>query len=394
MQKLFSTTVTCMLLGGCAVIPDVTISYYFPRAETQLVVTQTIGCSAKVAGQHRAIRSVMSVSPTTTNTADVEWMENNAPRKGHFRYKDVSGTFSDGDATVTLTPDGRLSGINATSAGQGDTIVKNLITVAGAVAAFGSADTKAVFVPNDGDKACEQIDNFAILAQPAGGDGKAPLSQVTLTFGVAVFYDVASDGTPKFKIDRVLSQGYEDLTALQAQITLVADPISTPVYKALRRIYGDKPSVTLIMKSDAKSIRYLDAAPLTTDAKKTFEMTRTAVLNIAVTGYVADLARPTQVWNGFIPAPTHAIYSLPIPATPLFGKTAFGVGVSDYGSITSLHYGSTSGTPDATDAFGSIAKALQPQSAEDDAKLLQGRADLIAQHTRLIACQLTPAQCK
>jgi hypothetical protein len=393
-RKLVSATLICLLVAGCASIPDVTISYYFPRAETQITVTQTIGCSQKVADTHRVIRSVISVAPATANSADVEWMENGAPRKGHFHYKDMSGTFTDGDATVTLTPDGRLSGVNATSSGQGDAIVKNLITVAGAVAAFGGLRQEHPFVPNSDDKACDVIDHFASLAPPAGGDAKAPPSTVTLLFAVSIFYEVAVDGTPTFKIDQVSSQGYESLTTPQTQITLVPDDLSKPAYNALRGIFGNKPSITLTMQSNANSVRYLDAVPLTTEAKKTIEMTRIAVLNIAVTGYVADLSKPAQIWSAFVPAPTHIVYPLPIPSAPFFGKTAFGVGISDYGSITNLHYGSTSGAADASDAFGAIAKALQPQSAGDQAKVVQGQADLIAQHTRLITCQVTPTQCK
>src|SRR6516225_223683 len=33
-----------VLLAGCATLPDVTVSYYFPKAETQIAVTQTLSC--------------------------------------------------------------------------------------------------------------------------------------------------------------------------------------------------------------------------------------------------------------------------------------------------------------------------------------------------------------
>jgi hypothetical protein len=70
------------------------------------------------------------------------------------------------------------------------------------------------------------------------------------------------------------------------------------------------------------------------------------------------------------------------------------VSLSDYGSITSVHYGSNSAAPDVSGTVGAIATALQPQTPEDRAKEIQGQADLIAQQQRLITCELTPAQCK
>ena len=57
----------------------------------------------------------------------------------------------------------------------------------------------------------------------------------------------------------------------------------------------------------------------------------------------------------------------------------------------SLHYGETNGAPDATDAVGQIAKALQPKNK---ANALKGQADFIAQQQRLIGCQVSPATCK
>jgi len=78
------------------------------------------------------------------------------------------------------------------------------------------------------------------------------------------------------------------------------------------------------------------------------------------------------------------------PSPAAFGKTAFGVGLSDYGSITSLHYGATNGAPDAA---GAIAKA-QPKTAEDKANDIKGQADLIAQQQRLITCRVSPQTCK
>jgi hypothetical protein len=89
-------------LAGCATIPDVTVPYYFPRSKTQFVVTQTIGCSKLVKGEHRTLGAVMSAVPTTANEADVDY------HQGHFQYAAFKGDFDDSDVTVTPTADGRV----------------------------------------------------------------------------------------------------------------------------------------------------------------------------------------------------------------------------------------------------------------------------------------------
>jgi hypothetical protein len=151
----------------------------------------------------------------------------------------------------------------------------------------------------------------------------------------------------------------------------------------------------LVLRSQQPDLRYLDTASFAgVTGSSTLELTRVAVMNVAVTGHVADLIRETQIWAASIPAPTHQPYSLPIPSPATFGKTAFGLALSDYGSITSVHYGSNTAAPDIADAFGSIATALKPRTTADRAKELQDQADLIAQQQRLVACQTTPAQCK
>lgn len=398
-RNYFIIAPICALACACASIPDVTVSYYFPKAETQLVVTQSIGCSEKIANQHRSIRSVISVSPTTVNSADVNWLDGtNQPHKGHLRYKDLSGTFSDGDATVTLTADGRLSGINATSAGAGDTIVKNLVTVAGAALATFGAVPHGPFVASVEDRACDEVDKFAVITQAAGAAAAKPApSVVTLTFSVAVLYDIAPDGSPAFVIDQVLSQGYGALNSRQTSIQLVPDALSQPAYDSLNAILGTRTLITLKMQSDAAHVRYLDTTlppSVAAGAGVAIDLSRVAILNLAISGHVADLKQETQIWSAFVPAPSHTIYQLPIPKPALFGKTAFGLALSDYGSITSLHYGSSSGAQDASDAFGAVAKAMQSKSAEDRAIDVKGQADLIAQQQRLIACQLAPTQCK
>lgn len=395
LRYLLAVALVCGLVSACASVPDVTISYYFPRAQTEIAVTQTIGCNDKVPNKHRSIRSVISVASTTSVSSDVDWLNKDGkPRQGHFHYKALSGAFNDSDATVTLTADGRLSGINATTAGQGGTALKNLVTAAGVIAAFGAPTPSGAFVPTDEDRACDEVDRFSVLQAVGSAAGKPAPSFVTLTYTATFGYDVATDGSPAFIVDQVVSPGYGQFSGRQTGLVLIPDAVSKPPYDALHTILADRLVTRLVVRSDGTSLRYLDAVPPKDDLKGAFlELSRVALINVAVTGRVADLTQDSQIWTSFIPAPTHAIYQIPIPKTDMLGKTAFGVALSDYGSITSLHYGSNTAALDVTDAFAALAKAAQPESDADRAKELQGKADLMAQQQRLIRCQLAPTQC-
>jgi hypothetical protein len=385
--------ISALALTGCGTIPDVTVSYYFPRAKTQLAVTQTIGCSPKSNNTHRIIRSVISVAPTSTYSADLDWLNKDGqPYQGQLHYGAFKGLLSDADATVTMTPDGRLLTINGSSTGQGDAVIKSLITFIGAVALLGPRAT-GPFIPTVEDKACEQVDTFSVVPSAAGDAKGAAL--VTLTYNVTITYSVVTGAQPNFAVDTVSSPGYDNQSGDRASITFVPDPASKPSYEALHSVLAERMDTTLQMVSTKDSVRYLNSTVPTTVASGTpLELNKVALVNLKVQGHAGDLLQASQIWAGFVPVPMRETYKVPIPSPQMFGKTMFGIGLSDYGSIISLHYGSANGASDAADAAGAIAKALQPKSPEDRANELKGEADLIAQQQRLITCQVSPTTCK
>ena len=396
-MSLFKTwpVAAALAVAGCGTIPDLTVNYYFPRAKSQFAVTQTVGCSPKVAGQHRIIRSVISVSQTTTYGADLDWKsDDGSVRQGHLSYRAFRGTFSDADANVALTPDGRLAGVNASSTGQGDAIIKNLVTLAGTVALF-AAPPGAGFVATVEDRACDQIDKYAAVPS-AAGDSKAA-SLLTLSYSLAVNYKVSTGSDPVVVVDSVSSPGYDGQPGNLASISLVPDPASKPAYDALKAVLGDRMNTVLKVTSTKASLRVMSPTSPTTVKTSdgvALELNKVGIVNLEIDGHAGDLLQSSQVWGAALPVPMQETYQVPIPSPATFGKTAFGIALSDYGSITTLHYGETSGAPDATDAMGQIAKALQPKSPEDQATALKGQADLIAQQQRLIGCEVAPTNCK
>jgi hypothetical protein len=385
-------------LVGCATIPPVTVSYYFPKAESYVQVTQTIGCSAKVdpnppkkgekaaPPDHRRISVAATVSATTAYSADLT-----APiHQGTFQYDKQNGTFIDGDASVTLTSDGRLSGVNVTTAGQGGAVIKDLVTLAAAIAVVGApANTDST--PTPIDNACDQVDSYAALGASAPAAGaKPPSPVVSLTYSVYVTYDLRA-AAPVFSVDRSLSPNYPGTSG--ASFKLRPDAASQSALKDISGPLGDKLDILLNLDPTVRAINQV--ADYTGNGSK-LELPSLVLVNPSVTGRVGD---PTQsdsktLWSANVPVPTGKTFHVPVPEPALFGKTAFSIALSDAGTITTLHYGSNSGAPDATDALGSIAKALQPESTADKAKEVQAQADLIAQQQRLIRCQVSPVDCK
>lgn len=107
-------------LTGCANgIPKGTLSYFLPKAQTTLTVTQTLTCNA--AGD--ALFQVVTVNPSTVYSSDTSQPQKIIPSS-------ISSAVSDADISFTFTDDGRLSGVNTATTGQGGAIVKSALAVA------------------------------------------------------------------------------------------------------------------------------------------------------------------------------------------------------------------------------------------------------------------------
>jgi len=325
------------------------------------------------------------VQETTTNVADLDWVDARGnPVVGSFSFAKLNGYLADADATIVLTPDGRLSSINATSSGEGDTIIKDLVTVAGTAATL-APPAGRTFVETAEDRACKVVDSYSAV----GAKPDAPL--VTLTYSLPVSWSITPDHKAVFVVNTATAPAYDAVT--RDQVTLIPDPASKPVFDRLATELADR--MTSQLKIIDARPRML-AAPTVADGStgaQLLELTRVAMINVGVFGHAGDMMREDQMWSGLIAVPTHETYTVPVPSPAVFGKTAFGIALSDSGSIASLHYGSNSGAPDALDALGAIAGAFKPSTGSDKAKELGSQADLIAAQQRLIRCEVNPTAC-
>jgi hypothetical protein len=356
-----------LLVGGCASMPDVTVQYYFPRAQTQLQLTESLACDGT-----KKLLTVASVAATTVYSSDAQ------AKMGTLQYSKVSGPFTDTDLTVSFTDDGRLLAINATSTGQGDTILKDILSFAAVVRIVPAPPAS----PPSEDELC------AAITATAGGAGKA----VSFTYKAAIVYQ-ATGGNPydpgdpgaRFEPDD-RSDLYQKLAAYRQgkayAIRISTDPDVQAGAKCGDSGHPENCKLTAMFGNNGCPI----AAPYV-------ELNRYVTTRVEVKKPSGD-----TLWKSDIPIPvrgdqdTH--YCLPIPAAPVFGGQTFGMQLSAYGSIQKLEYGKKTGVQDATDSASALANALKGPSAATQAASLKAQADLIAQQQRLVECQANPANCK
>ena len=381
-----------VLLAGCAKIPEVTEHYYFPKAETQIAVTQTIGCNA----DNTLIRAVTTVTPTTTYSSD------RGPKAGtgSFTYSDFNATFSDGDAALTFTDDHRLAGVNTTSQGQGDAILKNLITLAAiaapaaiAAAVVDDAETAAAKKKKAIADGCAAVVKYGSTTK--GADGKPALSTLTLTYGLTFFYVKGADKSLTIQPDPAFTIGSVPDAGPTQQITPTPDNS-----RAVTEIQKAFPALSYSVQISPPSFEYLSEAERAKGADSSdmvmLELNRVAMAGLEVLGPTDDLSSGPAIWKGEVPVPVRDAndpFLLPIPKPKLFGSENFTLTLSSYGSVSKLEYGKKTGATDATDAAGVLAKALAGPTDAQKAAALQAHSDLIYQHNRALACQLAPSTC-
>ncbi|WP_343626408.1 hypothetical protein [Roseateles puraquae] len=357
-------------LTGCANgIPKGTLSYFLPKAQTTLTVTQTLTCNA--AGD--ALFQVVTVNPSTVYSSDTSQPQKIIPSS-------ISSAVSDADISFTFTDDGRLSGVNTATTGQGGAIVKSALAVA-KVAGLVAAHTPP---PTDAKNACVAI---GVLAPKPKAD--SPPSSVTITYVRSFEYDNSSatdlklkDGNPNF--DPEFGTSFANYTYLQT----------------LRRSI---PKLGFDVQVKAGSSRKLLAPTWTTDKdpELALQLNGMAAVTIEVRGLSGNLTGTNRepVWSGDVLVPLTAksdLINVPIPKPAFFGQRKFSLTLAPSGSITKIGYVST-GASDAADALGAIGSAVLASPKElttaQQAAALQAQADLIFQQQRLANCQSKPESC-
>jgi hypothetical protein len=364
-----------MFCVGCGSMPAGRISYYFPKATTQLVITQTLACGTKGTALHQ----VVTVTPTTTYSSDLD-----VP-KAVLEPSKFGGTFADADVAITFTDDGRLSGINSTVTGQGSAVVKDFVSIAKAAGVFAAAAPGTIYNESN---ACATIAKYS--TGKAGGDGSQAPPTATLTYAVSFLYQKQKGDT------------------LQVYIHAADKPTATNVlsiepdagsFSIAKQVLQDIPELAFSVKVDGAKILEAARWDAASASDIPIQLNSVAMVDLSVLGPVGDLQKVGVVWSGEVAVPlTQAedLFVVPVPKAPTFGTQKFTVGLSAYGSINKLEYSNT-GTSDAADAAvslgGALAGTLKTPTDSQQAAAIQGQADVIYQQRRLVVCQADPVNC-
>jgi hypothetical protein len=313
------------------------VQYYYSRADLGLKVTRTVACD-------EADLPIVAnaVTPTVRYSAD------RAGGLARFSVAGLRGPLSDSDLKFEFQEDGRLKGVNATTTGQGETILKS------ASVFFG-----------------------AIMGMDGGSAPMSPLCAEIKTW---------NGGKP-------VTLGYEgDLDPgrpVGSSVTLKPDPASA--------FYAEKllPAVGEVC---AKIVDAIDAMPPVEYAPQNGDvmlpMRQPGLARIEVTAGAEGRCGPV-IWSGDVPAgQLGRKYELPVPKAAVFGKQTFAVAVNESGSLSSISDAHASGVGQG---FNAAAAGLDLVDGETDAQKaarIKAEADLIAAQTRLVACRADWEGCK
>jgi len=323
---------------GCGSIPDATIPYNLAKTEVSFKITRTVTCDS---ADHPIVST--AVVPTVAHSAGAA--------ASAIELKKLRGTFSDSDVKFDFYDDGRLKGVNASSTGQGDTVLKAVTTLAGTIAAFALDGHAKTFAEQCG-----------FIRKEGGGK---PLT-VTYTGPVEIKLKDVQTIPPDFGSELYASK----LAPAIGTVCAVVEGISPPPIPVQYRPSAD--DVVLWAQQPGRA---------------------TIIVSSAANGGLCVPSDP--FWHDQLTvAQAGVVYPIPLPSPKLFGKEAFGIAFADSGALTSVQFTSTNGSAQALGGLNSLLTAAQGESTASKAADLKAQADLIAQQQRLTACLADPKSCK
>lgn len=339
-----AVALSLFVAGGCASMPPVNYSYYPATGVAMVAITQSLDCSKD---KKRLVVVTTPPSVTTKYSAD------QSVQPWSFEASRLRSDMANTDFTLNLYEDGRLKGINAQSTGQGEAILKSVVS-------FMTAVTPLVGGSGPGKRApklaqCDVIANW--------GNGKP----VSINYAALYPLDDLARGQPRpIGVAPDSQLLLQELNAIKAM----------PAFQARLQVAGDIVPGSLA-GSRPQSDRVVNLK-----------------LQRVANGTLRVLSGGTPIWTGTLLVPKAAYYELPVPRAALFGKSTFAVEVGESGAVTKLQYGRETGAAGPFNVMTAAATAAAPSSAAEQAGEMKARADLIAQSQRLARCQAQPDQCQ
>lgn len=428
-----------LALCGCSTTPPGQLSYFLPKASTEIKISQTLACTA--AGDQ--LVQVVTVTPVTTYSGDA-----NAPAS--FKPNSVDGPVSNADLAFEYMRDGRLAGVNITSVGQAGEVIKGVIAVAKVAGLVGAAApaVPAIRGPVTPLAVCEVIarysakagadekktekegDKKAVAAAPAkekgqGGaaakadepkaESKPVYGPVTLTYAATIDYERNTNKTDNTAGQKIVFAKNSNGQYPGKFIEISPDANSSALHAVLKEtMHGltfqvhlvgttDLPVPTWTYPSDnpSGSTQESSSAP---QSHASLVLNKLAGVRLKVTGPNNNpkvLDQRPDFWEAIVPVPLTAEtdrFSVPIPKAAMFGTRKFSLTLTDYGTISKISYGSTNVVSEGASAATAIASVLAAKPADPtEAELAKGfkdQADRVYQQNRAAVCLARPDDCE
>jgi hypothetical protein len=330
--------------GGCATLPQGTVTYYLAKTSVSVKVTRTVGCDA-----NDQVIVANTVSSSTVHEADPHATH-------HLQLAKLRSVFADTDVKIDLTDDGRVKTLNGTLTGHGDEILNKVISIAGTVAVRGL-----------GFRSAKAADACQYIRGTAGTD-----KVLTLTYEAPI-----------------------DLQAASTHAQVLPPQMSSDVYdKRLLPALGKVCAYVTAVRTPHAPVAHTDRDAVILHARQPgiVEITIKAGHNIADGEDKAACGKEIATMT-VVAAQKGVDYEIPLPKAPAFGKQVVAITFAESGALSSLQYATTSGT---SSALGSLDSALTAASSLNSrrAEALNAEANLIAAQQRLVRCQADPSACQ
>ncbi|WP_175773331.1 hypothetical protein [Paraburkholderia phenazinium] len=385
-------------LSGCADTPDISRSYYFPVAQQDISIVQTIGCKMMNGKKITGPYSTAVATVTTSYVADYSTTHS-------FRYKALDSAFGDSDISVGVTDDGRLSSLNAAGVGEGAAIVKAVATVASVETGIKPQGNEVDKVqPPDCALVVKHGSSTSDNAHGVPGDKSATISLITINYKLRVRYKFP-EGAATADAIQVTQIGDDGApTKLSAPYWILPDPGANPYDKdtlnALTQIHFAL-EITPVPGSQRLQPKFndeqaSDCAPPAAQSDKpgVLCVPGMAQLSFVISGPPADLTgEATDFFRDQILAPSTTAHDLPVPRAPIFGKMATTAQFGPSGIVEKLEYNKASALSDLISSGAQIYNQTQPETTAEKAADVEAESDLIYQTQRHTACLLDAQTC-
>jgi hypothetical protein len=305
-------------------------------------LTQTIACSTD-----KATLTILNV-PDVSMIYSADYSTSYA-----LPIKEGARWFADTSLKANFFQDGRLAGINSSFTGQGETIIKAALGLAGAV----PKDRMVIYGENPPAlPICDALTNIT---------GGMPL---TLTYA-RKDVDLRSPNVILLDIADGQELLFERIRAYLAEL---------------------RPMVLIGRRQPYES----GAAPPPdpTQRRSDFvwlKLQKTSTVEVILMVKAAVVSRSNVI------IPETETYELPIPKAALFGGQTFTLALSATGNatISEVAYGSTTGAAGLLNAATAGVTATGPQTTAEKTAEIQAEIDWIVAQNRLAKCLADPTQC-